>query len=483
LNGGGLPVWTYWEGPCPPYIALCLETLRRHAGARVLDRASFDDLWTSDRDLPIDELYVAHRADFVRAYLMRHHGGFWIDADCILLRPVAPLASLLERCDLVTYREPAGSITNNFLLARAGAPVVADFYSRVTAHVRARRPIDWLEIGSVPLTAAIEAHPGSTELVPAERIMPICWSDARRFLDELPPEPRGDGGADFRSMLRPDVYGYMLSNHSMPARIKEAGRAEVLCSPTLLGHLLREGLSGDPTMSNQPPNYAYWQQSGREWSSEYDRRKTRHPFYHIAEMMIADYAAHHAPCRVLELGCGTGRHLFNLSRIEGVDVHGFDQSPSMVEGGFGWASPEWRAAHVTVGLPTGELPYPDGHFDIVYTSEALLHTRPEDLRGRLAELLRICRGHVLHLESTPGWSGYSPWHNGCWGHDFVTAYKDLGRTCEVLPSGFTRQAPYRVVVRPESVRWTWQPAMLGIYRKMEEQIEDGFQRAGAPGYA
>ncbi len=106
------PVWTYWEGLCPPYVELCLDSLRRHAGARVLDRASFDGLWTSDRDLPIDALYVAHRADYIRAYLLRHYGGFWIDADCVLLRPVAPLAALLDQHDLVTYREPAGSIAN-----------------------------------------------------------------------------------------------------------------------------------------------------------------------------------------------------------------------------------------------------------------------------------------------------------------------------------------------------------------------------------
>src|SRR5262249_11420795 len=85
-----LPVWAYWEGPCPPYVALCLEILVRRAGARVLDRQAFDELWTSERDLPIDDLYVAHRADFVRAYLLAHHGGLWIDADCELLRSPAP---------------------------------------------------------------------------------------------------------------------------------------------------------------------------------------------------------------------------------------------------------------------------------------------------------------------------------------------------------------------------------------------------------
>jgi ubiquinone/menaquinone biosynthesis C-methylase UbiE len=171
-------------------------------------------------------------------------------------------------------------------------------------------------------------------------------------------------------------------------------------------------------------------------------------------MMILDHVLHHAPCRVLEWGCGTGRHLFNLARVPGVDVFGFDQSDSMVMAGLTWAVPEWRASNVAIGGPTEPLPYPDQYFDIVYTSEALLHTRPDDLPGRLAELLRVCRGHILHIETPPSWrGGYSPWCRGCWGHDLVAAYRALGFDCEVATPGCIRQTPYLVVTRPGSLRW------------------------------
>ena len=461
-------VWTYWEGPCPDYIRLCLETIRRRCNAIVLDRASFDALWTEDRDVPIDQLYVAHRADFIRAYLLRHYGGMWLDADCIVLKSLTPLAELLARYDLVAYREPTGSITNNLLLARPLTPVVNAFYGAVVEHVRHRRPIAWLEIGSIPLTAAIETHRERAAVLAPDRIMPISWSEQGRFLGAAEP-----GSADQR-----DALCYMLSNNSMPASVKSASRDELLGSLTLLGELFRAALEVEMIA----PNYLYWRGAGNVWATEYDRRKTRHPYYHITEMLVLDHAIHHAPCRVLEWGCGTGRHLRNLAEVPGVEVFGFDQSASMVAG-MAWATPEWRAAHVAIAGPTEPLPYPDAHFDIVVTSEALLHTRPEDLPGRLAEFVRVCRGHILHIEAPPAWQGYSASCLGCWGHDLVAAYRALGLECEVGTAACTHQLPYLVMVRGDSLRWRPSPAMLALYRRMEQQIESGFESAGVTAQA
>jgi len=456
-------VWTYWEGPCPDYIALCLDSIRAHCNVTVLDRAGFDALWTEDRDLPIDELHVVHRADFIRAYLLRHFGDMWIDADCVVLNNLARLAEPLAERDLIVYREPCGSIANSLLIARPHSPVIDAFYRAIVEHLRDRRPIAWLEIGSIPLTAAIEAHPGRTVVLPPDRIMPIAWNESARFLD---PADASEGVEH--------AYCYMLSNQSMPESVRTASREALLAGSTRLSAIFRAAFDG----GRLAPGYQYWRESGGAWASEYDRRKTRHPYYHIAEMMVLDHVVHHAPCRVLEFGCGTGRHLRNLSAARGVDAFGFDQSASMAAG-MTWAAPDWLAAHVAIGGPSAPLPYPDAHFDVVYTSEALLHTRPGDLPGRLAELVRVCRGHILHIEAPPSWRGYSPSCHGCWGHDFVAAYRALGFDCEVRTAGSSRQTPYLVAVRPESVRWTPSEAMLALYRRMEEQLEAGFASAGA----
>src|SRR5258708_10408401 len=199
--------------------------------------------------------------------------------------------------------------------------------------------------------------------------------------------------------------------------------------------------------------------------------------------MIADHIGHHAPCRVSEWGCGTGRHVRNLFQIPGVEAFGFERSETMVNAGLGWAPADWRASHVAIGDPTGRLPYPDGWFDIVFSCEALLHTHPNDLPERLKEIMRVCRGHILHLESPASWTGYSPSCDGCWGHDLMGAYRDMGHECKMLTPGFSHQRPYLVVLDGVSLRWAWNPAMLSLYQQLDTFLEQGFAQAGVPRHA
>ena len=60
-----------------------------------------------------------------------------------------------------------------------------DYYDSVVAHLRERPPISWLEIGSVPLTAAINKHTNAAQMMATETIMPISWTESQRFLDPV----------------------------------------------------------------------------------------------------------------------------------------------------------------------------------------------------------------------------------------------------------------------------------------------------------
>ncbi|MFA6044327.1 MAG: class I SAM-dependent methyltransferase, partial [Phycisphaerales bacterium] len=134
------------------------------------------------------------------------------------------------------------------------------------------------------------------------------------------------------------------------------------------------------------------------------------------------------------------------------------------------------------GAPVGRLPYADGSFDIVYTSEVLIHVRPEHLSGILAELLRVAKWQVLHFEPAEHTPISTDSHDGCWRHDLPAAYSALGVTCETLPSGFRLQAPYRVMLGGPPP-FTWSPVLLDMYRRLDRDIDAGFdelrERLGA----
>lgn len=236
-------------------------------------------------------------------------------------------------------------------------------------------------------------------------------------------------------------------------------------------------MSGTPDIQ---ANYQYWRDHGGTWVDEYAQRKKRMVLYHIQELMLTQYMLEHArtsaspPLRVLEFGCGVGRHLINLSRLPGVDAHGYDQSHAMVQGVLRWATGEWFGSHISVGSPTGTLPYPDKHFDIVYSAEGLVHVRLEHVEGILKELVRVCRGHILHLETAEHFALCSEAHSGCWRHDLVATYARLGLMCDVLESGYSAHAPYRVTLG-EAPRFTWAPTILEMYRRLERDIDGGFE--------
>ena len=142
--------------------------------------------------------------------------------------------------------------------------------------------------------------------------------------------------------------------------------------------------------------------------------------------------------RVIDVGCGAGRHAFELFR-RGADVVAFDQDePELrrVEEMFAAMRAEGQvpdvAAARTVHGDALALPFPDGRFDHVVASEILEHV-PTDARA-IAELVRVLRPGGSAAVTVPRW-----WpEKVCWalsdayhqvegGHVRIYTGRELGR--------------------------------------------------------
>jgi SAM-dependent methyltransferase len=111
--------------------------------------------------------------------------------------------------------------------------------------------------------------------------------------------------------------------------------------------------------------------------------------------------------RVLDMGCGAGRHAFELYR-RGADVVAFDQDADELA-----AVSEMFAAMRHEGqVPAGaeadakqgdalQLPFADGEFDRVVAAEVLEHI-PEDEQA-IAELVRVLRPGGTMAVTVPRW--------------------------------------------------------------------------------
>ena len=232
-NTLNLPVWLYWEGHLPAWIAECQKTIFAHApNVRILDAHGFDELREFDRDININELYVAHRADFIRAYLLSKFGGLWVDSDCVVLKSLQPILDLLQNYEFVGYRERSGEVTNNFMGAGKNSIIAQAYYQEVCRILRAGEQIEWLTLGSKALTATLQNSNRSWYELGVEEIQPVCWSNPGAFFikrDELGHE----------LVLNPLSYCYMLSANMIRGYVSENQNTGIQDEETFFRYLLK----------------------------------------------------------------------------------------------------------------------------------------------------------------------------------------------------------------------------------------------------
>jgi SAM-dependent methyltransferase len=111
--------------------------------------------------------------------------------------------------------------------------------------------------------------------------------------------------------------------------------------------------------------------------------------------------------RVLDMGCGGGRHAFALLR-QGADVVALDYSESEVAAVNGMFAAMQLAGEVPAGAvgigvrgTAYGLPFPDNTFDAIIAAEVLEHL-PED-RLAMSELVRVLKPGGRLAVSVPRW--------------------------------------------------------------------------------
>ncbi len=111
--------------------------------------------------------------------------------------------------------------------------------------------------------------------------------------------------------------------------------------------------------------------------------------------------------RVLDMGCGAGRHAFELYR-RGADVVAFDQDADELAAVSEMFAAMRRAGEVPAGAEADakqgdalQLPFADGEFDRVVAAEVLEHI-PADEQA-IAELVRVLRPGGRLAVTVPRW--------------------------------------------------------------------------------
>lgn len=124
--------------------------------------------------------------------------------------------------------------------------------------------------------------------------------------------------------------------------------------------------------------------------------------------------------RVLDIGSGLGGGDLVLAEL-GANVVGIDIEPALIERAERFIARKGRTSQVQFELVTpGPLPFPDGAFDLVYSSGAF--TQIADKRGMFAEVKRVLR--------PGGWLAAYDWMKNArpFGEDMAYFFKMEGLT-------------------------------------------------------
>lgn len=190
------------------------------------------------------------------------------------------------------------------------------------------------------------------------------------------------------------------------------------------------------------------------WSAIYDRMAAGYDVImtssgwhrHVDKHSLVDVP----PCRILDVGCGTGR-LLGRAQERGFDVYGIDPAEGMVLEArklYGLSSDRVRVAGAD------RIPFDDGQFDLVTACGAMLHV--EDMAPAAREMLRVTRpgGLVRILDYTqPPIRGLYSRMVGLWAHTvgyyvhdyprFFTEDCDLEANVSVGRGGYLHRFDFR----------------------------------------
>ncbi len=106
--------------------------------------------------------------------------------------------------------------------------------------------------------------------------------------------------------------------------------------------------------------------------------------------------------RILDLGCGSGRHAVMLAR-EGFEAYGMDVSPEGVRLARRWLRESGLKASLRVSSCYGRFPFADGFFDAVVSVQVIHHNRRAAVRRCISEMARVLRPGGILFVSVPSW--------------------------------------------------------------------------------
>jgi SAM-dependent methyltransferase len=104
--------------------------------------------------------------------------------------------------------------------------------------------------------------------------------------------------------------------------------------------------------------------------------------------------------KILDIGCGSGRHLVFFSKM-GFKIYGIDASPSALELSNEWLKEEGRACELKLHRIEDKFPYSNEYFDAILSVQVIHHNLLKDIKFTISEMKRILKPKGLIFITFP----------------------------------------------------------------------------------
>jgi len=201
-----MKIYSYWEGFKPDYIQMCQEILTNRC----------QDIVFLSEAIEHTELSINLKVDYLKAKTIYENGGFWIDADMIVMKDLSSIFDLLDNNEYIGIP--------GFFGARKGASILKRWIDGMDKRI--------LE-GNLTFSDLIQPLLHDSEfsefgVLTREMICPIYHLDFNEFFKE--------------KKIEYNPYVVTLYNSQFPDWFKKMSRADILSKNWYISDFFRKAI-------------------------------------------------------------------------------------------------------------------------------------------------------------------------------------------------------------------------------------------------
>ncbi len=372
----------YWTGPEFKLIRELRELFYLHSN----DGRSYRPHFVCDANLGqyvpalparFPDLLPAHKADYLRVYLLNKFGGIWVDSDTLVMTDLASLFSVFEEHDGFFITQGTDVICNGVFGSRPATQLMTFWLQSIEDILGRSQEIRWAALGNRILSVTAREQPQLFErytLFSGPNTMyPVNWDAAR----EVYCAEHSDV-----SVVKRDFQPLIVLVNSVYRAVES--RTELL-EKSLLSELLR--LSRSKVQSSEPAVAASSEEFARIyadnfWGSQESKSgigSSLHVTRHLRRelpLLLRKYGV----SSILDIPCGD----FNWMRevdLEGISYLGADLVDEIVRDNIN-RYPGKRFA--TLDITSSPLP----RVDLIFCRDCLFHLSYADIRKAITNCAR-----------------------------------------------------------------------------------------------